>query len=616
MLPSLRTLKRKASTLTTSPVPIVQQPQVADDLKQPVTKKLRPNPILSFDSKEKFQATCHAIPTGDLLYRIKEVIYNNSVLENGEHIFQLHWPHATNQNIEIHFSEFKFKTNPKESDYFSWVFSEKEFLKLHHYPDTTPNVRSYYRLKVFETSGENNSTKPLLVDTWVSQDGTFGEIRDLNKGRVLSGTDAMDIADFFHTHLFETKKTYLCDSSRSSAIQDEDEEGVIIFRILMAIAYGKTWYMRRYFIPSTFYDLEQGWPKRESTVKTTWPELPERKRTTTNKNQPTAEDRYCQDAKTFETAIAALTTLSINRLYELFLLIEAADELARNKKKSKPNKKQKITSQSTKPDKEEKQPTTTKNIKKKSETLCYLAKTYLEIDLKSTNPPNATLSTLVKTIHIAYKNKKAHAEVDLKNLSSLFTLPKKNQKKIPFYNHLEVLHKTRVFERARSQDEKNPEIVTEKPKAQSKATTIDTTNPLPAPRANSTVLLLLAMMHDFKFDAETEAILALYVPSHYEKAYKFCDSYVKAIKSLRQSNANPAQYKSFKEKIETGLKEKLKQFKNPTNASTTIESTSSYSQAQSAGLTIFSQPESSSTSSSHETATKLADQKKVVSLHP
>ena len=297
-------------------------------------------------------------------------------------------------------------TSLKKDQYHSWLFAQPGFLKLHHYE----TMERFLRIQVYEEPGSKKSiiNPNTILDFWCSLDLEFGELRDLKKGANLSGKDIMKIFDYLN-QLFAIQTTYLTDASRAND-KSERSEGQIVFRILMGIAYGKTWYESLGYQPFSFENLPRGWADE--------------------KDEPLY---LSQNAENFIAARNALREMSLVDLYQYFLKEESIHEGP---------------------------------IAKRSETLWSLCNKYFGIDLNQEDAKVPTLSEFTQIIYDSYKKDSAKLEKDLQQLYSLLILPDyyltppKNEpiKDQPFHELLSHLVFTKFFHKKtdRNSEESKP----------------------------------------------------------------------------------------------------------------------------------------------------------------
>lgn len=197
------------------------------------------------------------------------ITYHTQYIDQ-KHVFWLSYPkkNLDNFSLEVALDFVSFKEEPTEEDYFSWVFAEDEFLKLHGQKKGQTPLK-YYRLGVAEHFTDENGLpiqekRKKIVDAWFSLDSVFGELRNIEKGNVLSGTDIMLLVDYLNL-LFQIANLYLSDSSRLHA-KSEIAAGQIVFRVLLSVAYGKTLYQRFNYQAFTFQKLKHGWPGEHNVL--------------------------------------------------------------------------------------------------------------------------------------------------------------------------------------------------------------------------------------------------------------------------------------------------------------------------------------------------------------
>jgi hypothetical protein len=304
--------------------------------------------------------------------------------------------------FKLELSTFIFKNNPNDTDYHSWVFSENDFLKLHSYK-FTPESQKYFRFNVSEnlydkksTNNEPQYSTPIL-DGWFSINSAFGELRDLQKGQVMTGNEVMGLFDFFNQNVFKIDTIYLCDASRSDGNAKENAKGQILFRVPMSIAYGKTWYEGFGYESFQFEDCRPGWPGEDEDY------------------------TFSQDPEKFQQAREALRNLPVSELYELLL------------RNNIPGRK----------------------------ALTSLCKKYCDnYDPSMPNDGKPlTLSTLTAAVYNAFKKSKDNK--DLTQLYSLFIIPQKYQlaeEKPAYYSNLGHLYYMRFFKKQTNQQVKACEI--------------------------------------------------------------------------------------------------------------------------------------------------------------
>lgn len=126
---------------------------------------------------------------------------------------------------------------------YSWFVTED--VLLNHFPEYQPyhikQGQYYYSLRIYEISDETGESETELLSLWFTSDGIFGELRDLQKGKYISGNGVVGIYLFFDS-LFKIKKTFLCDESK---LVSEDNTTSIPLRLILSIVSGETWYQSK-----------------------------------------------------------------------------------------------------------------------------------------------------------------------------------------------------------------------------------------------------------------------------------------------------------------------------------------------------------------------------------
>jgi hypothetical protein len=355
------------------------------------------------------------------LTTVQQFLTYHSVQSEQGNTFWIDWSQQKDSNrtlsLEVTVSIVSFKSVPQKTDYYSWIFAEKEFLKLHDYDQEM--TLNYHHVSVSEcfTSKIRNRTSmgKNLLDFWFSLDSNFGELRDLHKGKVLRGTDGMAIFDLLN-NLFKIKNIYLCDASRTTN-QPENSPGQIVLRVLMSVAYGKTWYERYGYKPLTFQGMQHGWYDEEGP------------------------GPLNQNAEVYYHARTQLRAMSPIDLEKIFLAEE-----------------QQLSATINQP------------VKQSSEILKNLREKY---------DPGSKMNLGDLTAAVYNANKNQFKSNDLLQMYELLTLPvgydegKKEYHEKPTFQFNQLLSKivyTKFFKKTKTPELATPEVVTTPPKSESTST--------------------------------------------------------------------------------------------------------------------------------------------------
>lgn len=178
--------------------------------------------------------------------RIYNIIMNHSAKRRHNYIFYLNWPDQFGENhtLKAKFSRGNlFNLSTESTEGYSWVFSEKTLLTVfdEYKPYCIPTGQYYYKMQIREITDAipNAKQQNRLVNFWFTHDAKIGELRDISRGKYLSGNQAIDIYAYFMP-IFQVNKMFLCDAS---TIHNEDD--FIPLRLISALATGKTWYEQK-----------------------------------------------------------------------------------------------------------------------------------------------------------------------------------------------------------------------------------------------------------------------------------------------------------------------------------------------------------------------------------
>jgi hypothetical protein len=148
-------------------------------------------------------------------------------------------------NIRFSRSDVFFDAGQNTRGY-SWVFDEKTLLS--HFPEYqahgVPTGQFYYSLNVTEITNKEGTQQEVetdLFDIWLSNDGNYGELHNVHRGKKMSGNDVLDVYKFFDG-LFQVKKTFFCDVS---SLNNNNFSIQIPLRLILAIMHSKTWYQSK-----------------------------------------------------------------------------------------------------------------------------------------------------------------------------------------------------------------------------------------------------------------------------------------------------------------------------------------------------------------------------------
>lgn len=362
-------------------------------------------PLNWFKHEKSFSKYCNKIQ-GKYSF-MSQFMLNHTIIEDDKNVFWIGWPQVKHPNdnmyLKLEFSTFIFKNNPVEGDYHTWLFSENHFLDLHSY-QYKPETQQYFRFKAYEErySGESYSSSLLsssqVLDVWFSLDSSFGELRDLKKGEVLTGTEVMSAFDLLNNNLLKIQTIYLSDASRSNGDVCEKAKNQIVFRILKSVAYGQTWYEKCGYQAFKFDNFEARWP-----------------------------DGVChlsQNPEKYSKARKELMKLSIFDLYEQ---LETC-----HKKLGK-----------------------SKHVEGQPHILKDLIKEYYDCEPTETRCKKITLSELVSTIDAKYK--KTKDDNDLIQVFKILVVPGNSKcfsedvNKPNYYNYLDVIDGTKFFRKSINQ---------------------------------------------------------------------------------------------------------------------------------------------------------------------
>lgn len=364
-----------------------------------VNNKKPDQPLNWFESKESFSQTCDEINAGYSF--LPQFILNHTVMNyaNNAYTSWITWPQIKysdkNMYLKLEFTTFKFKLEPLNCDYHSWIFSEADFLKLHSYTYSAGS-QSYFHFKVYEeiysaASEYLPDSSKQILDVWSSSDSSFGELRDLKKGQVLSGTEVMSVFHFLNENLLKIKTTYLCDASRVNGDDGERAPGQIVFRVLMSVAYGSTWYEKFGYQAFQFNNLLPGYPGEVGSLS--------------------------QDTDGYYHARNELMKLPVDKLYQTLFELELKLK----------NKKYRVLA---------------------SNTLSDLSKAYCKHDPSSVkHNTQVTLSVLASAVYDEFK--KSGDMSDLAKMHEVLSVPDKylaeGVNKPEYYKHLCTIVGTRFF---------------------------------------------------------------------------------------------------------------------------------------------------------------------------
>jgi len=200
---------------------------------------IQKNNIHSFN-KEEFDKFIQQYSENHLTARINNVIIKNAAKHANDYTFKLEWPDSQNHPHQL---KVTFSRADKFSANYSWFVNEKTLVNM--FPEFNKGELNtgqfYYSLKVSELADSKEQATQQEVEVlslWLTLDGLFGELRDVNKGVHLSGNDVLNIYQFFD-QLFKVKNTFICDASR---LVNEDDTVRIPLRLISALSSGKTWY--------------------------------------------------------------------------------------------------------------------------------------------------------------------------------------------------------------------------------------------------------------------------------------------------------------------------------------------------------------------------------------
>jgi len=251
----------KRKKLATAPAETASTDATFDNTSKRLKSETKANastPVIKTLTKEEFLAACSS-DTKELSERIKKFAMDHAQADPNHFSFWLKYPVVKNPNLtlKIDVSRFAFKKYPlvEHGDYFSWMFKESHFLKMHN-EKGKPYKRENYKIVI--TENVPDSTERSIVDMWVSHSGNFAEIKNIEAGNFTSGTDSMNIIDNYLDSLFQPHTMYLWDSSRCDK-KPETEKGQVLYRVSRSIAYGMTWYMTRDFEPFDVENVASGW---------------------------------------------------------------------------------------------------------------------------------------------------------------------------------------------------------------------------------------------------------------------------------------------------------------------------------------------------------------------
>lgn len=199
--------------------------------------------------KDALDGLIQKYQTSAISYRINHVIVPYSTFQHNRYLMHLDWRDQSDQlhKLNVRFSKADFFYEPIAGNRgYSWVFSEQTMLS--HFPEySAHNIQvgqHYYGLSVCEVTkkdGSDRDDETSVLDIWLTNDGNYGELHGVHRGKKLSGNDVLDIYRFFD-RLFQVKKTFFCDVS---SLNNGDLSVRIPLRLILAIMTDKTWYQAK-----------------------------------------------------------------------------------------------------------------------------------------------------------------------------------------------------------------------------------------------------------------------------------------------------------------------------------------------------------------------------------
>lgn len=189
-------------------------------------------------TSEEFQRMMTKYDHVNLQVRINNTIVNHSQHHANQHSFHLYW---TDSMRHLHALKATLTVNENFATGSSRFFTENSLMQLlsSYFKHELKPRAGYYRLDIEEIPNarpEVPNNKLLMM--WFALDGFIGELRDVNAGENLSGSEVMRIFRYFNDFL-QIKNLFIYDDA--ALVNDHNK---LPLRAITTIATGQTWIER------------------------------------------------------------------------------------------------------------------------------------------------------------------------------------------------------------------------------------------------------------------------------------------------------------------------------------------------------------------------------------
>ncbi len=200
--------------------------------------------------KDEFVQAISYYKNHNITTRLQKILHPTI---SGPFVFWLNW----NNN--------DLKVTVENSEFCSYVFSEKRLFEKYYPEEKFSRPLSYYRIKIFEIQQEKESG---VIGFWTTVDGLVAELTQVNKGFTISGAQAFPIIKQF-LRLIQPKDFFLQDLAHvwvnKPNANKKDRPIPLPLRLKYMLTDEQTWYQKNLNVNAVNADRwESGWNEKVS----------------------------------------------------------------------------------------------------------------------------------------------------------------------------------------------------------------------------------------------------------------------------------------------------------------------------------------------------------------